>query len=119
MSIEVNGKVIETDEEGYLLNPEEWDEDVARAIAEKEGIELTEIHWGLIRYFRDYYEEHKGKHPSMAILLRTLGKVHGDHYEDEKAYEKFLYSLFPTNPVAEISKLAGIPKAAVLAEEEN
>ena len=117
MSLVVNGKTIETDEENFLLNPEDWDEDVAKAIAENEGIELDEIKWGLIRYFREYYEDHM-KHPSMITLIRTLGRAHGDHYEEEKEYEKFLYSIFPNgNPVVEFSKLAGLPKPR--AEVEN
>ncbi len=116
MSLQVNNRTIETDEEGFLLNPEDWDEDVARALAEKEGVALDETRWGLIRYFREYYEDHM-KHPSMAILLRTLGKKHGARYEEEKEYEKFLYSVFPTNPIAEICKLAGLPQPR--AELEN
>lgn len=108
MMIKVNGKAIPVDEEGFLLDPNQWDEDVARALAEREGIELTDTHWGLIRYFRDYYEAHQ-VNPSMRKLILTQGKAHGQHFHDAKTYEEFLYELFPTSPVAEISKLAGLP----------
>lgn len=118
MAFTVNGKTIETDEEGYLLNPEDWDEAVAEALAEQEGVKLDDVRWGLIRYFREYYEDHM-VHPTMHHLVKTLGKAHGDHYEDEKAYEKFLYQEFPTNPIAEIGKLAGLPKPVIEAELES
>jgi tRNA 2-thiouridine synthesizing protein E len=55
----------------------------------------------------------------MHKLVKTLGKAHGDHYEEEKEYEKFLYQEFPTNPIAEIAKLAGLPKPVVEAELES
>jgi hypothetical protein len=46
----------------------------------------------------------------MHILLRTLGRQHGVHFQDEKAYAKFLYRLFPNDPVHTLGKLAGLPK---------
>ncbi len=64
MSIKVENKTIETDEEGYLLDPNQWDECVAEAIAAQEGIELTAMHWAMINYFRTFYEDHM-RHPSM------------------------------------------------------
>ncbi|HEB57868.1 MAG TPA: TusE/DsrC/DsvC family sulfur relay protein [Gammaproteobacteria bacterium] len=108
-TITVNGRKIPTDEEGYLLDPNQWDEDVARALAEREGLTLTDTHWGLINYFREYYEDHQ-VNPSMRKLVLTLGRHHGEPFHDAKAYEEFLYELFPTSPVAELSKLAGLPK---------
>lgn len=107
--LNVNGKTIETDEEGYLLNPDDWDEDVAEALAEREGIELTDVHWGLIYYFRDFYEDHM-RHPSMREFLLTLGRRHGKRYRDTDAYRDFLYKLFPDGPVQMVCKLAGLPK---------
>ena len=65
MSIEIEGKVIQTDEEGYLLDPNDWDECVAEAIAERESVEFTtDMHWAMINYFRTFYEDHM-RHPSM------------------------------------------------------
>ena len=48
----VNGKEIETDSEGYIRNLDDWSEDYAVALAEQEGLELTEEHWEVIRYLR-------------------------------------------------------------------
>ncbi len=113
MSIKVGDKIIETDEEGYLVNPDDWTEKVAEEMAfqqsQQDNVKLTETHWGLIHYFRDYYHENK-VHPTMHKLVMTLGKYHGQHFHDHKAYEKFLYEHFPRGPVPELCKLAGLPK---------
>lgn len=113
MSIKVGDKTIPADEEGYLLNPDDWTEQVAEAMAfqqsQRDGVKLTETHWGLIGYFRDYYQKNK-VHPTMHKLVMTLGKYHGEHFHEHKEYEKFLYKLFPRGPVPELCKLAGLPK---------
>jgi len=113
MSIKVGDKIIETDEEGYLLNLDDWTEKVAEEMAyqqsQQDNVKLTETHWGLIQYFRDYYRENK-VHPTMHKLVMTLGKYHGQHFHDHKEYEKFLYEIFPRGPVPELCKLAGLPK---------
>jgi len=113
MSIEINGKTIETDAEGFLINRDDWSEEVAEEMAmqqaEADNVKLTETHWGLIHYFRDFYAANK-VHPTMRKLVLTLGKQHGEHFHDEKTYEKFLYDIFPHGPVQELCKLAGLPK---------
>lgn len=65
----------------------------------------------MIHYFRHYFDEHE-THPDMKILVETLGRHHGEHYEDQKAYRDFLYALFPVRPgpIVELCKLAGLPK---------
>ncbi len=55
MAYEVNGKVLETTENGYLESPDDWDRDVAEAIAAAEGLTLTPEHWDVIDYLRDAY----------------------------------------------------------------
>jgi TusE/DsrC/DsvC family sulfur relay protein len=113
MSIEVNGKIIETDEEGYLINPNDWNEDVAEALIkqhESQGHQsVSETAWGLIMYFREYYQENK-VHPSMHKLVLTLGKHHGKRFSDQEAYKAFLYELFPHGPMRMLCKLAGLPR---------
>jgi len=120
MSIQVGDKVIETDEEGYLVNPQDWSEEVAEKMASRQSqeddVKLTETHWGLIHYFRDYYDKNK-VHPTMHKLVMTLGKHHGQHFHDHKAYQKFLYELYPRGPVPELCKLAGLPKPTEAFEE--
>ena len=116
MSIKLGDKVIETDEEGYLLNPNDWDECVAEAIAEKEGIQLTDMHWAMINYFRTFYEDHM-RHPTMHEWVKTLGRFHGKPFEEAKAYRDFLYKLFPQGPVPILCKLSGLPKPTGEIEE--
>ena len=49
----------ERDAEGYLVEPGDWNEDVAKALAEEENIQLNDDHWDAIRFMRGYYEEHQ------------------------------------------------------------
>jgi tRNA 2-thiouridine synthesizing protein E len=116
MQLKAGNKVIDVDEEGYLLDPNEWDEEVACVIAEQEGIELTPLHWMLISYFRDFYEDHM-RHPTMHEWVKTLGKFHGKSFEEAKKYRDFLYELFPKGPVQTLAKLAGLPKPVEDVEE--
>jgi tRNA 2-thiouridine synthesizing protein E len=113
MSIEVNGTIIETDEEGYLVNLDDWNDEVCEALInahEADGHKpVSETARGLIGYYRDYYQENK-VHPNMHTLVRTLGKHKGDHFHDQEAYKRFLYEMFPHGPVRMLCKLAGLPK---------
>jgi len=109
MGIEVNGRIVETDEQGYLRDPDDWSEEFAERTAERDGVTLYDDHWGLILYFRDYYNEAQ-RHPTMRDIVLALGKQHGRRFHDGKAYAKYLYRLFPNDPVRELCKLAGLPK---------
>lgn len=98
--IEVNGKRIEVNEEGFLVNPEDWNEEVAVFLAKKEeGLEnLTEEHWKVINYIRNYYLENK-----LAPMVRNVCKTTGLPL-------KKIYDLFPSGPAKGACKLAGLPK---------
>ncbi len=108
MQLEVDGRIIETDEQGFLLDLEDWSEDFARALAQRDGIELYVDHWELIWYFRDYYQETQSL-PTMRRMILELGKRQGARFRDRKAYEKHIYRLFPSDPVRQVCKLAGLP----------
>jgi len=107
MMLEVNGKSVETDVQGFLQHEEEWSEDFAKEQAERDGIQLFNDHWELIYYFREYHDEYMTS-PTMHTLVKNLGGKNKSHHE-QKAYEKHIYSLFHTDPVHEICKLAGLP----------
>lgn len=109
MVVQVNGTVIDTDEEGFLLNPAQWSEAVADEIARQEGYELKDDHLGLVDYFREYWGENQ-THPTMHILVKEIGGKVGSSYHDHKAATKHLYTIFPNEPIAELCKLAGLPK---------
>ena len=59
MPIEVNGKTYETDEEGYLANLNEWEPELATVMAKEDDCELTENHWEVINFLREYYDEYQ------------------------------------------------------------
>lgn len=105
MAIEVNGKTIETTESGFLVEPTSWDEDVAKALAEIEGIELTERHWDVIHYLRDEYFNNNQHQPMERVLLKDLGKKWGS-----KPSSKDVYKLFPLAPTKQGTKIAGLPE---------
>ncbi len=98
--IEIDGKTYEMNEEGFLVHPEDWNEDVARALArEEEGIsQLTEEHWSVIRYIRQYYLEN-----NIAPMVRSVCKTTGFPL-------KRIYELFPSGPAKGACKVAGLPK---------
>ena len=108
MQFVVNGQTIETDEQGNLLDPGEWSEEFANALAAHDGVALFVDHWELIWYFRDYFEETLTV-PTMRRMVLDLGAREGARFRDRKAYEKHIYSLFPQDPVRSICRLAGLP----------
>ena len=104
-TIQVKDKTIETLEDGYMLNRELWDEDVAQSLAEHEGIALTEEHWEVIHYLREYYEDHLIT-PNIKILIKHMKETMGEENVDKKR----LYTLFPNGPAYQGCKIAGLPK---------
>jgi TusE/DsrC/DsvC family sulfur relay protein len=105
MPIEVNGKQYETDEEGYLVNLSDWTEDVAGAIAKVENIEMSQNHWEVVNFLRDYYNEYQIA-PAVRVLTKAIGKKLGA----EKGSSQYLYELFPYGPAKQACKIAGLPK---------
>ncbi|MGB5835355.1 MAG: TusE/DsrC/DsvC family sulfur relay protein [Thiohalocapsa sp.] len=105
MAIEVNGNNIETTESGFLVDPSDWNEDVARAIAEAEGIELTDKHWDIVKYLRDEYFNNNQNQPMERALLKDVGKIWGS-----KPSSKDVYKLFPLAPTKQGTKIAGLPE---------
>jgi tRNA 2-thiouridine synthesizing protein E len=92
-------QTIARDAEGFLADPYQWDEELAREIAAESGIpELTDRHWLVVRFMRDRYLE-TGTAPS----IRALGKESGVPVKE-------LYALFPKGPAKLAAKIGGIPK---------
>jgi len=105
MTIEVDGKSLETDEEGYLVNLSDWNEDVANEIAKSENVEMNENHWEVVKFLRDYYSEYQIA-PAVRVLTKAIGKKLGP----DKGNSKYLYELFPYGPAKQACKIAGLPK---------
>jgi len=105
MAFEVNGTTIETDEEGYLTDLSQWSEDVALALAESEEVEMTDEHWEVVNFLREYYEEYQIA-PAIRVLVKAVKKKLGA----DKGSNKYLYELFPYGPAKQACKIAGLPK---------
>ena len=105
MPIEVNGKMLETDEEGYLANLNDWVPEAATVMAAAEDQELTDAHWEVINFLREYYEEYQIA-PAVRVLTKAIGKKLGK----DKGNSKYLYELFPYGPAKQACKYAGLPK---------
>jgi tRNA 2-thiouridine synthesizing protein E len=105
MGIEVNGTAYETDEEGYLVNLADWNKDIAEVIAKAENVEMTENHWEVVNFLREYYDEYQIA-PAVRVLTKAIGKQLGE----EKGNSKYLYELFPYGPAKQACKIAGLPK---------
>lgn len=105
MGFEINGKTYETDEEGYLVNLSEWDEEAAKYLAAEEKVDLTENHWEVINFLREYYNDYQIA-PAVRVLTKAIGKKLGP----EKGNSKYLYELFPYGPAKQACKIAGLPK---------
>jgi len=107
MGYEVNGKVLESTETGYLLSHEDWDTDVAQAIAAADGLTLTQDHWDVIEYLRDAYFNHNGEQPNNRAILKAMQ----DKWSGRKVDNKTLFDLFPGNPSKQAGKIAGLPES--------
>ncbi len=106
MALEVNGKTIPTTDNDYLENLEDWNEDVAVAIAEIEKIELTDEHWDVIHYLRDQHFNNAGMEPNERQIMKEMAKKWG-----RKLTSKDMYKLFPLMPSKQGRKIAGLPQS--------
>ena len=104
-NIEVNGKSYETDEEGYLVNLADWNKEVAEYIAQTENVNMTEQHWEVVDFLREYYDEYQIA-PAVRVLTKAIGKKLGA----DKGNSQYLYDLFPYGPAKQACKIAGLPK---------
>ncbi len=105
MAFELNGKAYETDEEGYLVNLGDWSEDVAGFLAQQEKIDMTQNHWEVVNFLREYYNDYQIA-PAVRVLTKAIGKKLGP----DKGNSKYLYELFPYGPAKQACKIAGLPK---------
>jgi dissimilatory sulfite reductase related protein len=98
-TMELGGKMLEVDEDGFISDPAQWDEQVAHSLAKTEGVDaLSETHWKLVTYLRDYYLKY-----NIAPMIRKVCKETGLPL-------KQIYELFPSGPAKGACKVAGLPK---------
>ncbi len=106
MAYEVDGKVIETNEKGYLVDPNDWNEKVAEFIAAEEKVDLGEKHWDILKYLRDEYLDNGGNQPNERTILKAMSAKWST-----KVSSKDMYALFPQMPSKQGGKIAGLPES--------
>ena len=108
MALEVNGKTLELDGNGNLVNPNDWDEDVAKALAAADDTmgELTQEHMDVLNYLRSMYFD-ENEQPMERVINKAMGKIWG-----KKISSKDLYKLFPGAPSKQGNRIAGLPYVA-------
>ncbi|HOZ30714.1 MAG TPA: TusE/DsrC/DsvC family sulfur relay protein [Bacteroidales bacterium] len=98
-TIEIAGKTFEVDGDGFLLNPELWNEEVAKLFAQYDGIaEMNEKHWAIVRFIRKNFDE-KGNAP----MIRSI-------CQETNVKLREIYELFPLGPARGACRVAGLPK---------
>ena len=98
-TFQVDELIFDIDDDGFIQQPELWDRRVAAALARTEGVEqLTDEHWRVIDYLRDYWERY-----GSAPMIRKLVKATGVRLQR-------IYELFPSGPAMGACKVAGLPR---------
>jgi tRNA 2-thiouridine synthesizing protein E len=105
MNARLNGNGIEIDNEGYLLNTEDWSPELAAVIARDENLELTDDRLEIVNFVRTHFEERETI-PELRTLLKALRERHGK----DKATRKYVYNLFPYGYGQQACKIAGMRK---------
>ena len=102
--LEVGGIQYHLNEEGRLQNADDWSDAIAEAMAEHDGVQLTDEHWQIISMLRNFYKEYNHA-PIMKLFLKEVANKLGRDY----ANEDYLSALFPEGILAQSTRLAGLP----------
>ena len=105
MGLTVSNSCPETTGQGFLVTLSDWNEDVAQRLAELNGIVLSDAHWEIILFIRDYYLQFKHL-PNARVFTKAIARKLGE----EKGNSRYLHRLFPDGPLKYACKLAGLPK---------
>lgn len=105
MAIELKGQEYPTDKLGYLLDYRQWDEELALVMAKLDDFELTEQHWEVIKFVRQFYLTY-----NTSPAIRALTKAMKAELGEDKANSRYLFRLFPDGPAKQATKYAGLPK---------
>jgi tRNA 2-thiouridine synthesizing protein E len=102
--VDVHGKRIAIDSEGYLLDRSRWSPEFARALANREGLELTPAHWEVIEYLREYEARH-----GVQAQVRVMIKEFTERWGPERGSNHHLHDMFPRGgPQKQGNRLAGL-----------
>jgi len=93
------------DAAGYLEDAAAWSPGFADMVAAEEGITLSDAHWQVLQFLRDYHAQYEHS-PPMRVLVKAIAPLLGE----PKATSRRLYQLFPDGPARQACKIAGLPK---------
>jgi tRNA 2-thiouridine synthesizing protein E len=103
-AVRVDDRLIATDAEGYLLDLDDWSPAFARALAAREGLALTDDHWQVIRFLREFWHEHRIQ-PQVRVMVHHFGALWGPLRGSNHA----LHALFPAGgPQKQGNRVAGL-----------
>jgi tRNA 2-thiouridine synthesizing protein E len=100
----VDGRAVPTDSEGYLLDLGDWSEAFARALAVREGLQLTPAHWEVIHFLREYWHAHCVQ-AQVRVMVQHFSRV----WDAERGSNHALHLMFPRGgPQKQGNRLAGL-----------
>ena len=105
MVLVVNGVDVAVNAEGFLQSLNDWNENIAVAIAASHSLKLTNEHWEIILFIRHYYQTFKHL-PNARVFTKAIAKQLGE----QKGNSRYLHKLFPEGPLKYACKIAGLPK---------
>jgi tRNA 2-thiouridine synthesizing protein E len=106
MAIDFNGRTIETTATGYLVNRDDWSEELARHMAKLENLELTASHWDVLKYLRVEFFSNNEHQPNTRAIVKAMS----ERWEQPTDQRK-LYELFPGDPSKQAGRIAGLPES--------
>lgn len=106
MTITFEDREIETNDNGYLLNHEDWSEALARHLASLDGLELTDSHMQVLGYLRDEYINNNQTQPNTRTIVKAMAEQWGRDVD-----QKEVYDMFQGDPSKVAGRLAGLPES--------
>jgi tRNA 2-thiouridine synthesizing protein E len=101
----IAGRALEVNTKGFLVNFDDWDKEIAESIAAEEGLRLTDCHWAVINFLRDYYGEFEHP-PSPRLVIKGIGER---LTMNAPCTRKTLEGLFPGDGCKQACRIAGLP----------
>lgn len=105
MVLKVDDRLLETTDDGFLRDAEQWDEQIAQVLAKNENIMLSDAHWEILKFIRSYYQTFCHL-PNSRMFAAAIRKQFGN----DKGNSAYLLKLFPQGPLKFACKIAGLPK---------
>ena len=100
----VDGQIVLTDSEGYIVHLDQWSEAFVQALAGGEGLTLTDEHWDVVKFLRNYFHEH-----GVQCEVRKMVKHFKTVWGPERGSSTYLHRIFPRGgPQKQGNRLAGL-----------